>query len=56
MITLPNPRPDWPTTIKQAVGELLLRLKIPIDEVAVIDLEAPVLSAYERRIDGAVRW
>ena len=26
MITLPNARPDWPSTIKQAVGELLLRL------------------------------
>ena len=31
-------------------------MKVPIDEVAVIDLEAPVLSAYERRIDSAVRW
>jgi hypothetical protein len=26
MIALPNARPDWPTSIKQAVGELLLRL------------------------------
>ena len=31
-------------------------MKVPIDEVAVIDLDAPVLPAYERRIDGAVRW
>jgi hypothetical protein len=31
-------------------------VKVPIDEVACIDLDAPVLPAYERRIDGAVRW
>jgi hypothetical protein len=31
-------------------------VKVPIDEVAVIDLDASVLWAYERRIDGAVRW
>ncbi len=31
-------------------------VKISLDEAAVIDLDAPVLSAYARRIDGAVRW
>ena len=31
-------------------------MKGPIDEVAVIDFDAPVLSAYEREIDGEVRW
>ena len=27
-------------------------MKVPIDEVAAIDLDAPVLSAYEARIKG----
>ncbi len=31
-------------------------MKIPIDEVAVIDLDAPVLSAYEAKYRGVVRW
>ena len=30
-------------------------MKVPIDEVAVIDLDASVLWAYERRIDGEQR-
>ena len=31
-------------------------MKVPIDEVAVIDLDAPVLSAYEAKYRGVVRW
>ena len=30
-------------------------MKVPIDEVAVIDLNAPVLSAYEAEYRGVVR-
>ena len=31
-------------------------MKVPIDDVAVIDIKAPVLTAYETRIRGAVQW
>ncbi len=31
-------------------------MKVPIDECAVIDLDAPTLLAYEVRIKGSVRW
>jgi len=31
-------------------------VKVPIDEVAVIDVEAPVLGAYESKYRGVVRW
>jgi hypothetical protein len=31
-------------------------MKVPIDEVAVISLDAPVLSAYEARVKGVTRW
>lgn len=31
-------------------------MKVPIDQVAAVDLDAPVLPAYEARIRGAVRW
>jgi hypothetical protein len=31
-------------------------MKIPISEFALIDLDAPVLRAYEATIRGAVRW
>lgn len=31
-------------------------MKVPIDSHAVIDLSAPVLSAYERLIKGVTRW
>lgn len=31
-------------------------MKVPIDEVAVIDTEAPVLSAYETKICGVTYW
>ena len=31
-------------------------MKVPIDEVAVISLDAPVLSAYEARVRGVTRW
>ena len=31
-------------------------MKVPISEFAVIDLEAPVLSAYEVVIDGVTHW
>ena len=31
-------------------------MKVPISETAVIDIEAPVLSAYEAVIKGSVRW
>lgn len=31
-------------------------MKVPIDDFAVIDLDAPVLPAYDARIGGVVRW
>jgi hypothetical protein len=31
-------------------------MKVPIAESAVIDLEAPVLPAYETEIEGVKRW
>ncbi len=31
-------------------------MKVPIDDRTVIDLDAPVLPAYEAVINGAVRW
>ena len=31
-------------------------MKVPIDEGHLIDLDAPVLSAYEVVLKGAVRW
>jgi hypothetical protein len=31
-------------------------MKVPISECHVIDLDAPVLPAYEVRIKGGVRW
>lgn len=31
-------------------------MKVPIDEVAVIDTEAPVFSAYETKIQGVTYW
>ena len=31
-------------------------MKVPIDKVATIDLDAPVLSAYEARFKGVTRW
>jgi hypothetical protein len=31
-------------------------MKVPISEFDVIDLDAPVLSAYEVVVNGAVRW
>jgi hypothetical protein len=31
-------------------------VKISIDDVAVLDLDAPVLSAYEAKYRGVVRW
>ena len=31
-------------------------MKVPINEVAVISLDAPVLSAYEARVKGVTRW
>ena len=31
-------------------------MKVPIDEVACIDLDAPVLPAYEAKYRGVVRW
>ena len=47
MIALPNAPPDWPTTIKQAVGELLLRLsdanKDTVRNTAEADL--PILGS-----------
>jgi len=32
------------------------QVKVPIDEVAVIDIEAPVLGAFEAKYRGVVRW
>ena len=31
-------------------------MKVPISDYALIDLEAPVLPAYEAIIKGTVRW
>jgi hypothetical protein len=31
-------------------------MKMPIDDVAVIDIKAPVPTAYETRIRGAIQW
>jgi hypothetical protein len=31
-------------------------MKVPINETAVIDLEAPVLPAYDAVIKGSIRW
>jgi hypothetical protein len=31
-------------------------VKVPIDEYAVIDLDAPVLPAYEAIIKGVTHW
>jgi len=31
-------------------------VKVPIDEVGCLDLDAPDLVAYETAIDGGVRW
>ena len=31
-------------------------MKIPIDDCACIDLDAPVLPAYETVVNGSVRW
>ena len=31
-------------------------MKVPISDNAVIDLEAPVVSAFGARIKGTVRW
>jgi hypothetical protein len=31
-------------------------VKVPINVVTVIDIEAPVLPAYEKKIWGVVRW
>ena len=31
-------------------------MKVPIDDYAVIDLDAPVLPAYEAFVDGSVYW
>lgn len=31
-------------------------MKVPINEVAVVSLDAPVLSAYEARVKGVTRW
>ena len=31
-------------------------MKVPISEYALIDLDAPVLAAYEASIKGSVRW
>jgi hypothetical protein len=31
-------------------------MKVPISECALIDLDAPVLPAYEIRIKGGFRW
>jgi hypothetical protein len=31
-------------------------MKVPISDHALIDLDAPVLSAYEAVVKGAVRW
>jgi hypothetical protein len=31
-------------------------VKVPISDYAVVDLDAPVLLAYERVVDGATNW
>jgi hypothetical protein len=31
-------------------------MKVPIDDYACIDLDAPVLPAYETVVNGSVRW
>jgi hypothetical protein len=31
-------------------------MKVPIDAVTAIDIEAPVLPAYEAKYRGVVRW
>ena len=55
MTALPNARPDWPTSIKQAVGELLLRLsdenKDTVRNTAEADL--PILDS---NLGTAIRW
>lgn len=33
-----------------------MTMKVPISDNAVIDLDAPVLSSFEARIKGTVRW
>ena len=40
--------PGWPGTTKS--------MKVPIDDYACIDLDAPVLPAYETVSTGSVRW
>jgi hypothetical protein len=31
-------------------------MKVPIDDFAALDLDAPVLPAYEANIKGSTRW
>ena len=31
-------------------------MKVPIDDVAAIDLDAPTLRAYEAFVDGSTYW
>ncbi len=31
-------------------------MKVPIDSVTVVDLDAPTLPAYEIKFDGIARW
>ena len=31
-------------------------MKVPIDEHSLIDLDAPVLPAYEAKVKGVTRW
>jgi hypothetical protein len=31
-------------------------MKVPISEYAIVDLDAPVLPAYERDVDGITNW
>ena len=31
-------------------------MKVPIDGYSVVDLDAPVLPAYEKKFMGVVRW
>jgi hypothetical protein len=31
-------------------------MKVPISDYAVVDLDAPVLPAYERVVEGVMNW
>ena len=32
------------------------KMKVPIDDYACLDLNAPTLAAYETVVDGVTRW